>query len=65
MIKIVLEYNLTIFFSYKSTLNLYEQEFFGGEETTTDKDKSELSNGENNKRYSAIVTGCDNWTIYK
>ena len=54
-----------MFFSYKSTLNLYEQEFFGGEETTTDKDKSELPNGENNKRYSAIVTGCDTWTIYK
>ena len=51
--------------SYNSTLNLYEEEFFGGGETLIDKDKSELSSGEDNNRYSAIVTGCEAWTIYK
>lgn len=63
--QIVSTFNLVIYSSYKSTLTLYEQEFFGGEETITDKDKSELSSGEDNNRYSAIVTGCDAWTIYK
>ena len=52
-------------FRIKSSLTLYQQVFFGGEQTVTYEDISELPKGDDNKRYSAIVTGCESWTIYK
>ena len=47
------------------TLNLYEQDAFGGEETNIVSDLPNLPSNDDNKRYSAIVTGCTPWTIYE
>lgn len=47
------------------TFNLYQGEYFAGDETFLNNDISQLPANADNQRHSAIVTGCTPWTIYE